>query len=76
MKITKNDIYQQDKWYLDATFEFDTEKEAIEYLEALKQDIALGEYINEHFSMEEFDAKVKELLREIGYKIDGVEILI
>ena len=84
MKLTKDSLYRstidlpvqkKDKWVLTTTYEFDTEEEAMVYLETLKQDLALDEFINKNFTIEEFDAKVRELLREVGHEIDGVEVL-
>ena len=78
MILIKDDIYEYEvdgSHRLTITLEFDGMDEAESYLEGLKQNIAIENYVNENFSIEEFDAKVKELLREVGYEIEGVEFL-
>lgn len=75
--IQENIDNKDDKWLLTTVYEFDTKEAAEEYLDELKEiESSNQEILNNKKLIDELNAKVEELLREVGQDIEGLEILI
>jgi len=77
MELKEENIEQKDdKWVLTTIYEFDTIEKAEEHLRDLEEiDASNKEFKDNEQLIEELNAKIEELLREVGFEIGGVEIL-